>query len=167
MLLANGGWAGVMGRVVEVGTGYGTEPKGYYLRLSADGICTLVASNGKAGGEELGDKEHQERLRAEAAAGQPDKKGEKQMGGVALKNFSQQAWHNVKLRFSGTAITGFVDGEQVISATNELCSHGMAGLIAGDDTVRSTAYFDNLLIAPVGGGKPSPSPSAAAPTPIY
>jgi galactosylceramidase len=167
VLLANGGWAGVMGRIVEVGTGYGTEPKGYYLRLSADGICTLVASNGKEGGEELGDKEHQERLRAEAAAGQPDKKGEKQMGGVALKNFSQQAWHNVKLRFSGTAITGFVDGEQVVSATNKLSSHGMVGLITGDDTVRSTAYFDNLLIAPVGGGKPSPSPSAAAPTPIY
>jgi galactosylceramidase len=167
VLLANGGWAGVMGRIIEVGTGYGTEPKGYYLRLSADGICTLVASNGKEGGEELGDKEHQERLRAEAAAGQPDKRGEKQMGGVALKNFSQQAWHNVKLRFSGTAITGFVDGEQVVSATNKLSSHGMVGLITGDDTVRSTAYFDNLLIAPVGGVRPSPSPSAVAPTPLY
>jgi len=167
VLLNNGGWAGVMGRLVEVGTGYGTVPKGYYLRLSADGFCTLIASNGKADGEELGDKEHQERLRAEAALGNAIPRGEKQVGGVALKNFSPQQWHNVKLQFVGNTITGFVDGERVLSATNTLFSHGMAGLITSEDAVRSTAYFDNLLISPIGGAKPLSTSSLPTPRPIY
>ena len=47
--LDDGGWAGVMGRVNNVGNGYGCVPKGYYLRLAADGNCALVAINGKAG----------------------------------------------------------------------------------------------------------------------
>jgi len=34
--------AGVMGRVNHTGTGYGCVPKGYYLRLAADGKLRLV-----------------------------------------------------------------------------------------------------------------------------
>lgn len=167
LLLDNGGWAGVMGRVVEVGSGYGTVPKGYYLRLSADGVCSLIASNGKAGAEELGDNEHQERLRAEAASGKSATRGEKQVSGVMLGKFSSKQWHNLKLRFSGNTITGFVDGQQVLSASSTLFQHGMAGLVTGDDAVRSTAYFDNLLINPVGGTKPNPTLSSPTPAPIY
>ena len=73
--LDNGGWAGVMGRVNNVGDGYGCAPKGYYLRLAADGSCALVTISGKAGEVELGDKEHQAQLRA---AGNSGEKGEKQ-----------------------------------------------------------------------------------------
>ena len=73
-LLDDGGWAGVMGRVHNVGDGYGCAPKGYYLRLSVDGAYALVAINGKAGEAELGDKEHQEALRA---AGNSGENGEK------------------------------------------------------------------------------------------
>ena len=168
VLLADGGWAGVMGHLVEVGNGYGTEPRGYYLKLSADGRCALVAINGKDGAEELGDKEHQERLRAEAAAGKTTDRGEKQMGGGALAHFSPQQWHNVKLRFAGHTITGFVDGVQVVATTNTLFGHGMAGLVTGEDHgIRTTAYFDNLLIGPVGGAKPSPTGPAPAPQPLY
>jgi hypothetical protein len=42
--LDDGGWAGVMGRVNNVGTGYGCVPKGYYLRLGPDGSCALFAT---------------------------------------------------------------------------------------------------------------------------
>src|SRR5208283_2558763 len=41
ILLDQGGCAGVMGRVNNVGGGYGCVPKGYYLLLAADGVCSL------------------------------------------------------------------------------------------------------------------------------
>jgi hypothetical protein len=42
--LDDGGWAGVMGRVNDTGTGSGCVPKGYYVRLAADGACSLYVS---------------------------------------------------------------------------------------------------------------------------
>jgi hypothetical protein len=39
-----------------------------------------------------------------------------------------------------------VDGVPLLSATNNLFSHGMAGLVTGDHQTRNTACFDNLLI---------------------
>jgi galactosylceramidase len=172
ILLDNGGWAGVMGRVNEVGTGYGTDPKGYTLRLSAEGICTLVAVNGRAGAEDLGDKEHQERLRAEAAAAAaagvaPADKGENSVGAGKLANFSPNRWHNLKLRFAGQNITGFVDGVQILSVTNARFARGMAGLVTGDANTRNTAYFDNLLINRVGAATPLPTKFARNQLPIY
>jgi galactosylceramidase len=172
ILLDNGGWAGVMGRVNQVGTGYGTDPKGYYFRLGADGTYALIAVNGRAGAEDLGDKEHQERLRAEAAAAAssgiaPADKGEKSVGVGTLQSFSPSRWHNVKLRFAGRTITGFVDGVQVVSVENALFSHGMAGLVTGDTNTRNTAYFDNLLINTVGSATPNPTIFARKQLPIY
>ena len=172
ILLDNGGWAGVMGRVNEVGTGYGTDPKGYYLRLGADGTYALIAVNGRAGGEDLGDKEHQERLRAEAAAAAaagiaPAEKGESSVGVGKLQNFAPNRWHNVKLRFVGQNITGFVDGVQVLSVTNARFPRGMAGFVTGDTNVRHTAYFDNLLINTVGGAKPKPTTFTGKYLPLY
>jgi galactosylceramidase len=164
ILLDDGGWAGVMGRVHNVGDGYGCAPKGYYLRLAADGAYALVAINGKAGEAELGDKEHQEALRA---AGNSGEKGEKQMTGGALKNFDAKQWHNVRLQFAGTTITGFVDGVQVLSVTNSLHSHGMAGLVTGDCKTQNTACFDNLLINAVGAETPRPTLFAPMQVPIY
>jgi len=164
ILLENGGWAGVMGRVNNVGDGYGCAPKGYYLRLKQNGTCSLVAINGKAGEIEPGDKEHQAALRASGSSGE---RGEKQMNTCTLENFDANRWHNVKLKFSGTTITGFVDGSQIFSATNSLYSHGMAGLVTGDDEIRSTACFDNLLINPPGGKTPEARSSKLCQIPIY
>jgi galactosylceramidase len=158
--LDNGGCAGVMGRVNNVGTGYGCTPKGYYLRLSADGNCTLVAVNGKAGAEELGDLEHQAQLRA---AGNPVGKGETQMVVGTTKNVASNRWHNLKLQFCGSKITGFVDGAQVLCSTNSLFSHGMAGLVTG----RNTAFFDDLLVNAVGAAPPKPTAFARNQTPMY
>jgi galactosylceramidase len=162
--LDNGGWAGVIGRVNNVGDGYGCTPKGYYLKLAADGTCTLVAINGKAGEEELGDKEHQAALRLAGSSGE---KGEKQMVASAAKNFDAKQWHNLKLQFAGDVITGFVDGAPVLCATNSLFSHGMAGLVTGDTKDRNTACFDNLLINVVRAAIPKPTKFARDQSPIY
>jgi galactosylceramidase len=162
--LDNGGWAGVMGRVNNVGDGYGCAPKGYYFRLAADGSCALVTISGKAGKVELGDKEHQARLRA---AGNSGEKGENQMAAGTAANVAGNQWHNVKLQFSGSTITGFVDGAPVLSVTNTLYSRGMAGLITGDTGNRNTAFFDNLLINAVGAATPKPTVFAKNQSPIY
>ena len=162
--LDNGGWAGVMGRVNNVGDGYGCVPQGYYLRLAADGSCALVTISGKAGKVELGDKEHQAQLRA---AGNSGEKGENQMTAGTAANVASNQWHNVKLQFSGDRITGFVDGAQVLAMTNNLYSHGMAGLITGDRQIRNTACFDNLLINAVGAATPKPTVFTENQSPIY
>jgi galactosylceramidase len=162
--LDGGGWAGVMGRVNNVGDGYGCAPKGYYLRLAADGAYTLVAINGKAGPVDLGDKEHQAAL---LAAGNSGERGEKQMTAGIIKNFAANQWHNVKLQFSGATITGFVDGAQVLSTTNSAFSHGMAGFVTGDFKTRNTACFDNLMINAVGAATPPPAVFSRYQTPIY
>jgi galactosylceramidase len=164
IFLDHGGWAGVMGRVNNVGDGYGCAPKAYYLRLAADGVYALVAINGKAGGVELGDKEHQAMLRAAGNAGE---RGEKQMIGGTLEKFDARQWHNVKLRFSGDNITGFVDGAQVLAATSHLYSHGMAGFVTGDTDARNTACFDNILINAVGAATPAPTVFTRNQSPIY
>jgi len=142
--LDNGGWAGVMGRVNHTGTGYGCVPKGYYLRLAVDGSCALFAAT-------------QER---NADAG-------KQLATGQAANVAGRQWHNVKLQFSGTTITGFVDGVQVLTATDSLYSSGMAGLITGEVRERNTALFDNLLINAVGAAAPKPTVFAPTQTPIY
>jgi galactosylceramidase len=163
--LDNGGWAGVMGRVNNAGDGYGCVPKGYYMRLAADGGCGLIAINGKAAGKKnLGDKEHQDLLRA---AGNAGGRGENQLAAGTVKNFAAGQWHNVKLQFTGGIITGFVDGVRILSATNNLFSHGMAGLVTGDKTTRNTACFDNLLINAVGAAIPRPTVFAKNQSPIY
>jgi galactosylceramidase len=164
ILIDDGGWAGVMGRVHNVGDGYGCAPKGYYLRLAADGAYALVAINGKAGPVELGDKEHQNALRA---AGNTGESGEKSMIAGTVNNFTADQWHNLKLRFAGTTTTGFVDGVQVLSVTNSLHSHGMAGLVTGDSKNRNTDCFDNLLIKAVGAETPKPTIFARTQLPIY
>jgi galactosylceramidase len=165
IFLDDGGWAGVMGRVNNVGDGYGCAPKGYYLRLAADGAYALVAINGKAGEVDLGDKEHQAALLA--AGNSSGERGEKQMVSGTIQNFATNQWHNVKLQFAGDIITGFVDGAQVLSATNNLFSHGMAGLVTGDAKTRNTACFDNLLVNAVGAATPKPTAFAKNQSPIY
>ena len=170
IFLDHGGWAGVMGRVNNAGDGYGCAPKAYYLRLAADGGYALVAINGKDGEVELGDKEHQAMLRAagnSGNSGNSGERGEKQIIGGGLKDFDAGKWHNVKLRFSGDKITGFVDGAQVLAATSHLYSHGMAGLVTGDTDSRNTACFDNVLVNGVGAALPAPTVFDRNQKPIY
>jgi galactosylceramidase len=143
--LDNGGWAGVMGRVNNVGTGYGCVPKGYYLQLSVNGRCALYATT---------------QARNEAAGNQ--------IATGTAANIAGNQWHNVKLQFSGDTLTGFVDGAQVLSATNNLHARGMAGLVTGSDTRnRNTALFDNLLINAVGAATPKPTVFSKNQSPIY
>ena len=154
--------AAVMGRLCDVGSGYGIWAKGYYLKLDDQGNCKLVITRGKLDQKELiGDKEQQEAILARGdveiggeyvlAEANLTKNEELRMknGAIALQ------WHNLKLCFDGDQITGYVDGVEVVRATNDHYRKGMAGLMAPLQEHRvSTPYFDNLKITPLGHTKP-------------
>jgi hypothetical protein len=77
-------------------------------------------------------------------------------------------WHNVKLQFQGSAITGFIENKQVCSITNTANTKGMVGLITGDpSSTPNTALFDNLIINTVNGTTPQPTVFAQDETPPY
>lgn len=166
VFLNPGDSAGVMGRVNDVGKGYGTIPKGYFLELSDDGMCRLVVVRGKVDKKALvGDAEQQAEIHAnqDVSAG-----GELLLGSKQLPGLDKTTWHSLKLSFQGTSISGFVDGVPVLRVDNALYSHGMAGLIArGGQHRLSTPYFDNLLIGPQGGRIPEPNTKVTIRTPIY
>ena len=158
--------AGVMGRINHVGTGYGSIPKGYFLQLADNGKCDLILIRGKKDKKKVvGDVEQQAIIKA----GKDDSEGgEKILGTIQLPNRGFNQWHNLKLRFEGFTVTGLVDDQPVLSATDTLYSHGMAGLMAGGEKKKlSTPYFDNVLIN--AANAPAPKPSSAAPgqSPIY
>ena len=49
-----------MGRICDVGSGYGVWAKGYYLKLDDKGNCSIVLTRGKRDQKELiGDAEQQ------------------------------------------------------------------------------------------------------------
>ncbi len=148
----DGGWAGVMGRVSNVGTGYGTTPRAYYMRLDATGACSLyVVSQPRRNRGGPGVRVPSDVLLASGTAGNMDPKG----------------WQNVKLRMAGSIITGFVNGTPILSATDSVCASGMAGLLTGDSNTRNTAMFDNLIINTVDGPKPQPTVFAQDAYPMY
>jgi hypothetical protein len=77
-------------------------------------------------------------------------------------------WHNVKLQFQGSAITGFIENKQVCSITNTANTKGMVGLITGDpSSTPNTALFDNLIINTVNGTKLQPTVFAQDENPPY
>ena len=141
--------AGVMGRICDVGSGYGIWAKGYYLKMDDHGKVTLILSRGKRNQKELiGDKEQQAIIlaRKDVEIG-----GEYTLAEAVAGNVSALEWHNLKLRFMGDQITGYVDGVEVVQATSDHYGKGMAGLIAPLKEHRiSTPYFDNLKIMPIG-----------------
>ncbi len=127
------GWAGLLGRVTKSGP----PPKGYLFRMSADGTGGLYSTV------------------------PPAKKGGqlRQLGTFALQQFDSKKWHRLRVRFSGSNLTGFVDGAQVCQADDKECAEGLAGLIAGEeDKVRTTACFSDLVIQ---------KPDSAAPIPPF
>ncbi|MGD1085719.1 MAG: galactosylceramidase [Verrucomicrobiota bacterium] len=144
--LDNGGWAGVMGRVNNLGSGTVSLPKGYYLRLSDDGTCALFAATQARGASPAGS----------------------QLAGGKAANVAGNQWHNVKLRFSGTTINGFVDDVQVLTVSDTRFASGMAGLVTGgENNARNTAFFDNLIVNTVGGPKPPPTVFPQNANPLY
>ena len=159
--------AGVMGRINHVGYGYGSIPKGYFLQFADDGQCRLVVIRGKPEKEQLvGDAEQQALIKA----GKDDSEGgEKVLATAQLANIGPRRWHNLKLRFAGSTITGLVDEKPILTSTNTLYSRGMAGLLAGacGDRKLSTPYYDNLLINVVNAPQPKPSSAAKDQVPIY
>ncbi len=143
--LSNGGWAGVMGRVNGTGTGYGCKPNGYYMTLSSDGTCSLYVSQ----------QDDKNEIGALLAAGK-------------ISNIAADQWHTLMLSFSGSAIEGFVDKIQVLSAVDSTFSEGMAGLVTGSkDKTKNIAWFDNLVIKSPKGEIPSPADFSEKVVPMY
>ena len=150
--LTPGDEAGVMGRLCDVGTGYGVWVKGYYMKLDDQGNCTLILSRGKPDPKELiGDAEQQAIIlaRKDVEIG-----GEYTLATAKVPDISSLQWHNLRLRFIGDQITGYIDGKEVLSAISDHYKKGMAGLIAPLQKKRvCTPYFDNLSITPLGSSK--------------
>ena len=140
--------AGLMGRLCDVGSGYGIWAKGYYLKLDDQGRCTLVLTRGKPNPKELiGDAEQQAAIlaRKDVEIG-----GEYTLAEAEVAGLSACQWHNLRLRFEGDSITGFVDGREVVKARSDHYTHGMAGLMAPlQEKKVSTPYFDNLRVTPL------------------
>lgn len=137
----------VMGRINNVGWGYGFIPKGYFLELSAGGDLRLVAIRGKSDKKKLvGDAEQQALIRA---SHDDSEGGEKVLATFHAEGAGPDQWHRLGLRFQGDRITGLLDGKVVMTATDDLYDHGMAGLLAGaDGNVVSRPWFDTLAITP-------------------
>ena len=83
-------------------------------------------------------------------------------------NIAGNQWHNVKLQFCGSTLTGFVDKTRVLTATDTSLASGMAGLVTGgENDSRNTSLFDNLIINAVNGPEPKPTEFAQDANPIY
>lgn len=144
--------AAIMGRLCDVGSGYGIWAKGYYLKLDDKGNCSLVITRGKLDQKELiGDAEQQALIQARTDV---EVGGEYVLDSVKLEGISACEWHTLKLRFLGNELTGLVDGKEVVKAQSDRYTRGMAGLMAPLQKTRvSTPYFDNVRIKPIGRTK--------------
>jgi len=143
--LDGGGWAGIMGRISSTGGGWGCNPKGYYLRLQEDGFTALYVANDSHNG----------------APG-------KLLATAKAPTFSTAGWNNLKLRFSSTRLTAFVNDVEVLSVKDGTYLEGMAGLVAGgENDARNTALFDDLIVNEVGADKPEPTVPSHPAIPIY
>ena len=135
-----------MGHVTSTGNGWGCKPNGYYLSLSADGTCSLYVSKQDEKNNEMGTL-----LATGKASG-----------------ISAAHWHTLMLRFSGNTITGFVNNNLILSASDSIFAEGMAGLVSGSkDKTSNIALFDNLMIKPVKGIKPTPAVFSEEIKPVY
>ncbi len=144
------GTAGVMGRITATGTGYGCKPSGYYMSLSPDGTYSLFKSDQNDKNNEAGT------LLAT---------------GKTLKIYVNK-WQNLKLRFSGENIAGFVNNKQVLAITDSTYSGGMAGLVAGstggkESNISNKVMFDNLMIKSPDSPAPLPATFSEKVVPIY
>jgi len=142
--LKPGDAAGVMGRINHVGTGYGVIPKGYYLELKDTGECRLITIRGKKDPKELVGDAEQQRL---IAAGKFEGEGGELVLDQGKAAFKSGKWVRLTLRMKGDTLTGLVDGRPIVSGTSRLYTTGMAGLLAGQESKRtSTPFFKSLRI---------------------
>ncbi len=141
-ILDKDGWAGIMGRVINTSG----KPNGYYLNLSADGTCNLFVS------KDDGKKKKQGII----------------LGSGKIANVTAKKWNKLMLRFSGSVITCFVNGKQILTATDSTFFRGMAGLISGSEhNENNLALFDNLLINRLNGTLPVPTGFSKEVYPMY
>jgi galactosylceramidase len=158
--------AAVMGRINDVGSGYGAIPKGYYLELDGAGDVRLIVVRGKVDKKALvGDAEQQALIKAanEAAEG-----GEKVLARATLAKAAADRWHTLKLQFNGTRIRGYVDGKPVVEATDALYGKGMAGLLAGPAQAGlSMPYYREVLVNRVDGAVPPTTKPLRGQAPMY
>jgi galactosylceramidase len=163
--MGSGEAAAVMGRINDVGSGYGAISKGYYLELDGKGDVRLVVARGKVDKKALvGDAEQQALIKAanDAAEG-----GEKVLAQAALGS-KADGWHTLKLRFNGTSIRGYVDGKPVVEATDALYGKGMAGLLAGPaQSGLSMPYYREVVVNRVDGALPAPTAPLPSQAPLY
>lgn len=158
--------AALMGRVNDVGTGYGIIPKGYFLQVDDKGLAQLVVVRGKKDKKKLvGDAEQQALIKAQADAGEG---GERVLASAQLADFGARQWHTLKLSFEGDKITAWVDGKSVLAVNDALYGTGMIGLLAGRaDTKLSMPYFDNVQINRLHGAPVPPSAPLPGQGPMY
>lgn len=142
--IENEGSAGVMGRVNATGTGYGSQPNAYYMTLSAQGKVGIYVVT------------------------QDLKIPAKLLVSGKLPIQASNSWHRISLTFSEKIIKGFVDNVQVLQASDNTYSHGMAGLMTVDEsTKRSTAQFDNLKVNAIDKSNTLPRRLAKGFRPMY
>ncbi|SDD51607.1 galactosylceramidase [Massilia sp. PDC64] len=164
--MRGGETAAVMGRINDVGSGYGAIPKGYVLELDGAGEVRLVVVRGKVDKKALvGDAEQQALIKAanDAAEG-----GEKVLARARLAKPAADRWHTLKLQFSGTRIRGYVDGKPVVEATDASYGKGMAGLLAGPArSGLSMPYYRDVVVNRVNGALPPPTKPLPGHAPMY
>ncbi len=132
-----GGSASLMGRVQQVGTGFGTAFSAYYLTLDDTGAWGFYAGTGA-------DTSNAVELSKTLASG--------------TATLVPGSWHNLKLVFSGSSMKGLIDGAQVFSVTDVTYFSGQVGLgTQNNGGTYTTAFFDNLIVNTVGGATPSPT----------
>lgn len=68
--------------------------------------------------------------------------GDAVLASGTISGFSANTWHNLKLSFLGTAITAYVDSNQIASVSDSHSRSGMAGLGSG----WNNAQFDNVNV---------------------
>jgi pectate lyase len=72
------------------------------------------------------------------------------------------SWHTLRLEAFGTGLRGFLDGAEVVSATDATFSSGTTGLA----TYYASATFDDVLVTDVpGSGGPPTSTTTTSPPP--
>jgi len=164
--LKSGESAGVMGRINDVGTGYGSDPKGYVLRLSSAGDAILAVERGKVDKKKLvGDAVQQAIIKNSADISEG---GEKILATARLAGMSSGRWHKLKLEMRGSTLSGFIDGRLILTGSDTLYPSGMAGLLAGaGEKAVSTPFFDDIQLTAVGGLVPKAVQSKVTVTPIY
>ncbi|MBW8735079.1 MAG: hypothetical protein JF571_12390, partial [Asticcacaulis sp.] len=157
--------AAVMGRINNVGWGYGFIPKGYLLTVSADGDVKLSVWRGKPEKKKLvGDAEQQALIRA----ANDDSEGGEKVLATAHIDAAPGQWRRLTLQFEGTHLTGQIDGKTVVTADDPLYATGMAGLLAETSgRVVSTPYFDAFSVTAPSAPAPASSPALPGQTPIY